>query len=234
MLQPIDIEFSADQLLSELKHCHLEQDQFDAMWKCDINQPTDSFYYDAWQLKPEYSTPAVQSLFAQLPPVGQAKIVSIPPSTSYHVHADIEDRYHITLQGQHSYLIDLAHHKMYSTQVDNQCYHMDTARIHTAVNFGYQPRIQLVIRHLLHRPLLSDPVHVHLHPVTLDEPHNQRQLFDQHILTWLNLAHKQHIIDNFNPMGEDVELQFDLARNHVPQLQQQIAQCGFDVWCRIT
>lgn len=234
MFTPTDIQVNADQLLQSLNHQQFSQDRFDAMWKMDINQPQSSFYYDAWQLKPEYQTPAWLSLFDQLGSVGQAKIVSIPPGTSYHAHADIEDRYHITLQSDHSYLIDLETQQMHATRVDNVCYHMDTARIHTAVNFGYQDRIQLVVRQLLNRPRLNHVSHVHIRPRVLDQPHNQRHLFDQHILVWLNTANKRQIIDNFDPKGEDVEIEFDLESHHVKELQHQISLCGFDIDCDIT
>ena len=234
MFTPTDIRVDAEALLQSVKNIALEQDRYDSMLKLDINQSITSFYYDAWQLKPEYNSQEMRELFDQLGPVGQAKIVSIPPGTSYHAHSDIEDRYHITLQSDHSYLIDLEQCEMYATQVDNVCYHMDTARIHTAVNFGYQDRIQLVVRQLLNRPQLNHVSHVHLRPRVLDEPYNQRNLFDQHILTWLNTANKRMILDNFDPKGEDVEIEFDLESSHVKELQHQITLCGFDILCDIT
>ena len=100
MFTPTDIRVDAEALLQSVKNSALEQDRYDSMLKLDINQSITSFYYDAWQLKPEYSSPEMRELFDQLGPVGQAKIVSIPPGTSYHAHSDIEDRYHITLQNQ--------------------------------------------------------------------------------------------------------------------------------------
>lgn len=234
MLQTIDVHFSADEILQSLNLLNMQQDQYDDMSKLDINSPTNNFFYDPWQLKSEFATPKIIQLFDQLGPIGQAKIVIIKPGQSYMAHADVEDRYHITLQSDQSYLIDLKHNQMYATQVNNKCYLMNTDRIHTAANFGYKDRIQLVIRKLLIHHPLKNSCHVHIKPAVLDEPFNQRRLFDEHILCWLNLANKRRIIDNFNPMGEDVELQFDLEQHYVPELQQQIAQCGFDILCDIT
>jgi len=76
MFTPTDIQVNATALLQSVKNIQLGQDRYDSMLKLDINQPTDSFYYDAWQLKPEYRTPDWLRLFDQLGPVGQAKIVA--------------------------------------------------------------------------------------------------------------------------------------------------------------
>ena len=79
---------------------------------------------------------------------------------------------------------------MHSTDVNDQCYLMDTTCVHTAANFGDCDRIQLVIRLLLNRNRLNTPVRISIQPKLLDQPHNQRLWMDQHILTWLNQANK--------------------------------------------
>jgi hypothetical protein len=66
----------------------------------------------------------------------------------------------------------------------------------------------------------------------LDQPFNQRAWFDRHILVWLNGANKRGIMDNFNPMGEEVEIEFDLAGAHCEELQAQLALCPFDIDCK--
>ena len=228
MLTPIEIKFSAQSILNTLKHCQLEQDQFDDMNKLDIMEPTGNFFYDPWQLKESFRTPELIALFDQLPPVGQTKIVSIPPGQTYLAHSDVEDRYHITLQSNKSYLIDLEHKKMYQTQVDNCCYLMSTDRIHSAANFGYENRIQLVIRTLLKRNTLIDPCHVSIKAKHIDQPYNQRQLFDRHILTWLNKANKRGIIKNFDPKGEDVHCEFDLEKRNLQEFNHQVSLLGFE------
>ena len=234
MLTPMTTQFCAKSLLRSIRDITLRQDRYDPMLKQDINQPTKSFYYDAWELKPQYNSQQWRDLFAQLGPVGQAKIVAIPPAVCYPAHTDVEDRYHITLQGHMSYLIDLQQDKMYSTTVDNVCYNMDTTKVHTAVNFGYQDRIQLVIRQLLHRTVLNDACQVHIRPRVIDETHDQRLLFDTYILGWLNSANKRRIINNFDPMGKDVEVKFELERSCVAEFRKQVAQCGMDMLCEIT
>lgn len=228
MLTPIEIKFSAQSILNTLKHCQLEQDQFDDMNKLDIMEPTGNFFYDPWQLKESFRTPELIALFDQLPPVGQTKIVSIPPGTAYQAHADIEDRYHITLQGKHSYLIDLEHNEMHSTDVNDQCYLMDTTSVHTAANFGDCDRIQLVIRLLLNRNRLNTPVRISIQPKLLDQPHNQRLWMDQHILTWLNQANKRGIMAHYNPMGEDTHWCFDLEQECVTEFEQRVRELPFE------
>ena len=146
MFKRTDIQVRSDEIARDLQHHTLRQDSWDTMHKQDINHCEGNFFYDAWQLKPEFDTPVMQDLMLKLGPVGQAKIIVVPPGSCYQAHADVEDRYHITLQADHSYLIDLESHVMYPTLQDDWCYIMNTQRLHTAANFGYQDRCQLVIQ----------------------------------------------------------------------------------------
>jgi hypothetical protein len=148
--------------------------------------------------------------------VGEARIIVLKPGDGYPAHADIDDRYHITLQGEHSYLIDLDNAKMYPTLVDDCCYLMDTARVHTAANFGYVDRIQLVIRKLLHNVQLKDPVNVKAK--LIDPPYNVRFIFDQTVSVWLNLANKKNVIKSFKQTSE-YEISFDLEKTCVNELE---------------
>ena len=232
MFERTHIKVNSEAIARDLQHHTLQQDSWDSMHKQDINHCEGNFFYDAWQLKPEFDTPIMQNLMQQLGPVGQAKIIVVPPGTCYQAHADVEDRYHITLQADHSYLIDLESDEMYPTLRDDWCYLMNTQRLHTAANFGYQDRCQLVIRRLLTHHQLMDPHHIHIKPMQLDQPFNQRAWFDRHILVWLNGANKRGIMDNFNPMGEEVEIEFDLAGAHCEELQAQLALCPFDIDCK--
>lgn len=226
MLQKIDIKFSSDDILKALTNIHLSEDSEDFMHKIEINAPSGNWFYDPWHLKTEFQNTNLISLFDQLGPVGQARIVMIKPGCNYTAHADIDDRYHINLQGEHSYLIDLDNTKMYPTLVDNCCYLMDTSRIHTAVNFGYLDRIQLVIRKLLDRNQLQNPTHVKIKAI--DAPYNLRYLFDQTFSIWLNKANKKKIIDNFKPIT-DKEIDLDLEREYLEELKNVSLNCGFKV-----
>ena len=226
MFSSTPFQFDSDKIFKTLRDIVVAQDTHDNMGKWDINEPTGNFFYDPWRLKKQYWDTSIIELFDQLGPVGQAKVIIIKPGQNYLGHGDIEDRYHITLQGEESYLIDLEDFKMYPTVADNICYHMDTSRIHTAANFGYKDRIQLVIRKLLTRHKLKDPVLIKIRPV--DKPHNLRYLFDKHFLIWLNKANKKGIINDVKSTLEH-EIDFELERDYVKELQKIVDNCGFKV-----
>ena len=216
---------NSSELLELFRTVQLQQDQHDDMFKLDLNQPTGNFYYDPWQLKPEYEHTAVAQLLHQLAPVGQVKIVSIPPGQCYLAHSDVEDRYHVTLQSEHSYVLDITHQQVYECRVDDRVYHTNTAQLHTVMNAGYVPRIQLVIRELLTRHQLVNPVRIHIQAT--QAPHNLRQQWDNHILVWCNLAHKQGIITDFDPMNSEAQVQFHMESDHLDSLRAVLGQCGF-------
>lgn len=225
MLQKLDTKFSAKTILENLPNFSTEIDSEDFMQKTFINEPTGDFFYDPWQLKNEFKKEPIVNLFNQLGPVGQARIIVIKPGYNYPAHADIDDRYHVTLQGEHSYLIDLDNFKMYPTLVDDCCYLMDTARVHTAANFGYMDRIQLVIRKLLHNVQLKDPVNVKLK--LIDPPYNWRYLFDQTVSVWLNLTNKKNLIKNFKQISE-YEINFVLEKICVNELETILKKVKFE------
>ena len=223
---------NSSELLELFRSVQLKQDQHDDMFKLDINLPTGEFYYDPWQLKPEYEHTAVAQLLHQLAPVGQAKIVSIPPGQCYLAHSDVEDRYHVTLQSEHSYVLDITHQQQYACVADDRVYHMNTAQLHTVMNAGYVPRIQLVVRQLLTRHTLVNPVHVHIEAT--EAPYNLRQQWDQHILVWCNLANKQGVMTDFDPMNSEAQVQFRMERDQVDSLRSVLGQCGFGTELTIT
>ena len=226
MFTSTPFHFDSDKIFKTLRDIVVAQDTHDNMGKWDINEPTGNFFYDPWRLKKQYWDTSIIELFDQLGPVGQAKVIIIKPGQNYLGHGDIEDRYHITLQGEESYLIDLEDFKMYPTVADNICYHMDTSRIHTAANFGYKDRIQLVIRKLLTRHKLKNPVLIKIRPA--DKPHNLRYLFDKHFLIWLNKANKKGIINDVKSTSEH-EIDFELESDYVKELQKIVDNCGFKV-----
>jgi len=227
MLQKLDIKLSAQDILKNLPKFNTEhKDKETFMCKTCMNDPTGDFFYDPWKLKSEWQTKELVQLFNTLGPVGEARIIVMKPGFTYLAHSDIDDRYHVTLQGEHSYLIDLVNTKMYPTLTDNCCYLMDTTHIHTAVNFGYLDRIQLVIRKLLNRGQLQNPTHVKIKAI--DAPYNLRYLFDQTFSIWLNKANKEKIIDNFKAITDE-EINLDLEREYLKELKNISNNCGFAV-----
>jgi hypothetical protein len=120
----------------------------------------------------------------------------------YNRHADIDDRYHLNLFGDEGYLIDLENKKMYHTVKDGLWYKMNAGILHTAASFGEHKRIQLVVRELLSRNKLKDPVNVTI-TSTGSYP---RYKFDNLLSPWLNSANKRKIISNFSYKDNSVNL----------------------------
>jgi hypothetical protein len=170
----------------------LPSDEF----RFDINQPTGNFFYDPWEIKPEYQNTPWQHILDSLPSVaGQARLIKLNYSESYIRHADIDDRYHLNLSGNNCYLIDLDNLVMHPTLADGIWYEMDAGRVHTAANFGNRIRYQLVVRKLLIHGIIETPIKVIItHSMDKDEA---RFLFDGTVSPWLNRMNKAQVLDHF-------------------------------------
>lgn len=198
MITPIDTTISQD-TFQKLKANSLQ----DFRSTCDLNKskttlnkPTGNFFYDPWEIKKEFKNTIYEEVLQSLNiSVGEARIITLKPGTCYHSHSDIDDRFHLSIQGQYSYLINLDNQQMYSTQPDAVWYSMDAGFRHVATNFGSIDRIQMVVRMLLDRNNLSDPIRINLFAEnSLEKP---RFVFDDTISPWLNRASKKGIIANF-------------------------------------
>jgi hypothetical protein len=97
---------------------------------------------------------------------------------------------------------------MHQLQTDGIWYKMDAGRKHTAANFGHIDRVQLVVRHLLNRNKLVNPVDIKI-ALKIDTP-DFRYQFDSTISPWLNRANKQGIIDNFKFINDEVSFSIEL------------------------
>ena len=186
-------------------------------FKITINQPTGDFFYDPWVIKPELKNTVWEKILNSLPiEHGEARIIILKPGTSYSCHADADDRWHLNLQSDRGYLIDLDDLKMYPLLSDGIWYHMDAGKLHTAANFGSIDRIQIVIRQLLRRNQLinSVPVKITIKSNAVDF----RYQFDNTISPWLNRANKQGTINNFKFV--DNEVTFNVENNLVTELIQ--------------
>lgn len=174
-----------------------------------LNEPLGDFFTDPWQLKSQFRG----SLWAQVlstldQKVGQARIIKLDPATCYHCHADIDDRFHLNLQGEMCYLIDLDDRSMYEIKNDGVWYSMDASKIHSAVNFGRYVRYQLVVRKLLPKNILHDPVKIQITSsgLSLDDA---RFIFDNTISPWLNTSYKTEMISDFKNKDHYVELSIE-------------------------
>lgn len=180
--------------------------------KITINQPTGNFFYDPWELKDEYKGTVWETIYNSLPVVkGEARIIILGPGQAYQTHADIDDRYHLNIQGDNSYLINLVQEIMHPLSQDGIWYYMDASFLHTATNFGRNARVQLVIRKLLKKNKLRNPVNVSI-TTTLDNLDHARFLFDNTLSPWLNSANKAGFITDFSYSSPFVKFTIEQAQ----------------------
>jgi hypothetical protein len=185
--------------------------------KTTINQPTGDFFYDPWVLKDEYKNTVWETLYNSLPvSKGEARIIILDPNQCYQIHADIDDRFHLNILGENSYLIDLVRDIMYPSTADGIWYNMDASFLHTASNFGRCARVQLVVRQLLKKNKLNEPVEVAL-STTIADTNDARFLFDNKLSPWFNEANKLGYINNFSysPIG----VKFNIEKNKLNSLK---------------
>ena len=184
-----------------------------------INQPTGHFFNDPWEIKPDFKDTVWDTLLKSLDePKGEARLIKLAQGESYPSHADIDDRWHLSLVGNHSYLINLETDIMYPIKQDGVWYSMDAGIRHTAANFGSIPRIQLVVRKLLPVAHIVDPKNISI-KYTLGYG-ERRFIFDDIVSPWLNRAYKKGIIDNFVGIYEEATLTIEAA--YIPELTELI------------
>jgi hypothetical protein len=180
--------------------------------KTAINQPTGNFFYDPWILKEEYKGTVWETLYNSLPvDKGEARIIVLDPAKCYQTHADIDDRYHLNIQGEECFLIDLIREQMYKLEQDGIWYEMDAGQHHTATNFGRLFRIQLVVRKLLKRNTIKNPLTVTIIS-KLDSIDDSRFLFDNYVSPWLNSANKNSHISDFEYSATQVKFKTSESR----------------------
>ncbi len=187
-----------------------------------VNEPTGRFFYEPWDIKTEFKGTAIEKVLQHLSNIGEARIIALPPGQCYRSHADIDDRYHLNLQGQRSYLVDLDESKMFPTEVDGNWYIMDTGKIHSAVNFGSITRLQLVVRHLLQKNNLKTPIRVVVCQSGDGEKEKSRFIFDDVLSPWLNQANKNNIIDNVSAETAEQVICFDIEEDLLSRFQKLI------------
>lgn len=171
--------------------------------KTILNEPTGNFFYDPWVIKEEYKETVWEEILSILPtPIGEARIIKMKPGTTYMAHSDIDDRWHLNLQGEESYLIDLDNIDMYSLKRDGYWYTMDAGIKHVASNFGPVDRIQIVVRKLLIKTQDDNLVNVIISPTA--EKFDYRFQFDKHISPWLNRTNKKGLMKDFAHNGSSV------------------------------
>jgi hypothetical protein len=186
-------------------------------FRLSLNSPTGNFFYDPWEVKPEFQGTAWEAILSSLPfDKGEARIIKLGPGTSYLCHADIDDRWHLALTGNQSYLLDFTDQKIYPTIKDGSWYEMDAGKLHTAGNFGQIDRYQLVVRKLLINSRSRNLLPIKIKPAR--EQFDYRYQFDNLISPWLNRVSKEGYLSNFK--YKDLEVTFDLDESQVESLNK--------------
>jgi hypothetical protein len=169
------------------------------VFRTTINKPTGNFFYDPWEIADEFKDTVWQKIYDTLPieDKGEARLIQLKPGECYQVHADIDDRYHLNLSGNNCYLINLDTKELTPLNFDGIWWEMNAGSIHSAANFGNRIRYQLVVRKLLNKIKLDNPISVSITiPETVDQE-DCRFVFDQTISPWLNTANKLSLIQDF-------------------------------------
>lgn len=189
--------------------------------KIVLNSPSGDFFYDKWVIKEEYSTTAWKKILDYIPDsIGEARVIKLVPGECYMAHADIDDRWHLNLQGEYSFLIDLCDSKQHLLKKDYQWYLMDAGRIHVAANFGSIDRIQLVVRKLLTRTMDTALVSIAISPS--GEKNDYRYKFDNVISPFLNYANKRSAMTDFYFDRQTVS--FKLLREELEKFKEIITE----------
>lgn len=169
-----------------------------------INEPTGDFFYDPWKIKQEFRGTIWETLLSTLPyQHGEARIVNLTPRETYLSHADVDDRWHLPLTNEKSYLIDLETETMYPCTI-GEWHSMDAGSLHTAANFGSTDRIHLLVRKLLTQAELTDPIKYIIQAKTENlVPH--RYIFDEVYSPILNKLNKENKLADFVKNETSVE-----------------------------
>ena len=184
-----------------------------------LNEPSGSFFTDHWVIKPEFKGTVWEQVLDSLEePKGEARLIKMGPGECYPSHADIDDRWHLTITGNHSYLIDLDSTTMYPTDPNGQWYLMDAGSRHSAANFGSENRIQLVVRKLLPSGMINNPIDITLRLRVVN--YDYRFVFDDIVSPWLNRAYKRGIVNRFNTDGQLVKI--TISKEYIKELAEAI------------
>jgi hypothetical protein len=186
-----------------------------------LNEPTGHWLYDPYTILESWKGTAFEDLLNEIPyNIGEARLMKLMPEDAYRAHADADNRLYINITGnEYCYLIDLNNSKMHQVLTDGHLYFMDAGLIHTAVNFGCTPRIQLVIRLLLKRNL--SPEYITTSIKIKNPPYNLRYLLDKHISPVLNKLANTGEIGFFDPVSTTVT-NLVLSKNALVEIENRL------------
>lgn len=189
-------------------------------FKFSLNEPTGDFFYDSWKIKEQFKDTVWEEILNSLlvSSIGEARLINLDIERCYTMHADIDDRWHLSFNYNNSYLIDLTNKKMHQP-IPGIWYSMDAGILHSAVNFGDSARYQLVVRKLLTRCNLNEPIKV---IIQLDStPANYRYVLDRYISPKLNVLCKNKKLSDFKS-NTDRRIEFIIEKTSIPELDAAI------------
>ena len=108
---------------------------------------------------------------------------------------------------------------MHPLSQDGIWYDMDASFLHTATNFGRKARVQLVVRKLLKRNKLSNPVEVSL-ATSMENTNHARFLFDNTMSPWFNEANKLGFINSF--AQGNVSITFNIEQDKLESFKRML------------
>ena len=188
--------------------------------KFSLNEPTGDFFYDSWKIKEQFKDTVWEKILNSLSvgAIGEARLINLNIERCYTMHADIDDRWHLSFDNNNSYLVDLSNTKIHQPE-PGIWYSMDAGRLHSAVNFGDSARCQLVVRKLLSKHNLRKPVKI---IIQLDSPPpNYRYVLDKHISPMLNRLCKNKKLSDFKS-NTDRHLEFIIEKTSIPELDNTV------------
>lgn len=204
MVRKTEFTVSLDDIKKSWDICYSLKD-----FKNVINYPSGDFFYDPWIIKDEFKGTVIEKFLNALPfSIGEARIIKLETGKAYHKHADIDDRYHLNLFGDESYLIDLGNLDLFPMTQDGIWYEMDTSKLHTAISIGQHNRYQIVVRKLLQKNVLKNYKNVTVELLG----DNPRYVFDNTLSPWLNKSNKLGYISNFKKVNSS-SISFDIEYN---------------------
>lgn len=192
-----------------------------------MHTTNNNFFYGERQLLDRYKGTEFERLWNSLESPGEAQIQVLDRGRCYIGHCDVDDRYHITLFGNNSYLIDIEKNNLFPTEIDNTVWFLETSTKHTAANFGTVPRVQLVIRKLLNKNKLKNPIPVFLHLQSEDTHFKNaaRYKFDTMVQSFINIGiNKNKTVDQFKgdlaTASSDVAVYFEIEQDCLADVEQ--------------
>lgn len=206
MLTKTNLSVDVDKLLPLLANV-----EWDDKNRCQLNSPLGNWLYDLYEIKDAWKGTAFEELLVMLSknyPIGEARLIKLPPGTCYRSHTDIDDRLHINIIGNdQSYLLDLDEQVMYRTVTDKCIYYMDASHRHVAANFGSYDRIQLVVRVRLEK---NDDPNYSMRTIKFNNIYDKfRYDFDNTISQIISYQIKQKKIGFFDVNNNEILIKTD-------------------------